>query len=228
MPNILAIDTSSEFCSVSLNCDGQVQTKISTKVRHHALELLPMVEQLLQENSLTVAQLHAIAVVVGPGSFTGVRIGTGVAQGLAFGAQLPVIGVSSLAVMAMEAFLNHGANQCFVALCARENEIYGASYRMDAGCPILVGKEFVGDTERCRFASFSDNGDIAGVGSGWAYESILRKNACYQQPQAVYTDLNCESKALSVLAMKLLELGRGMSPEQVLPVYVKDEMDYKA
>lgn len=227
MQNILAIDTSSEYCSVSLICAGQIQTKTSTKVRHHALELLPMAEELLHESSLEVAQLSAIAVVVGPGSFTGVRIGTGVAQGLAFGAQIPVIGVSSLAVMAMRAFLDHGIIQCFVAMNARENEIYGASYRMEAGCPILVGAEFVGDIERCRFVSFKDDSHLAGIGAGWADELRLRKTACEQQPQIIVTDLICESEALSLLAAKQFESGMGTSPEQVLPVYLKDEMDYK-
>lgn len=227
MPNILTIDTSSEYGSVSLICAGQIQTKTSTKVRHHALELLPMVEELLFESSLGVAQLSAIAVVVGPGSFTGVRIGAGVAQGLAFGAQIPVIGISSLAVMAMRGFLDHGIIQSFVAMHARENEIYGASYRMMDGCPILVGREFVGGIEHCRFVSFKGDGNVAGIGSGWGYETSLRKSACEQQPQMIVTDLQCEPEALGLLAVKLYELGMGTSPEQVLPVYIKDEMDYK-
>ena len=126
MPMILAIDTSNAYCSAALNCRGKIAARRSSEVRQHAAQLLPMIQELLTEQALSIADLDAVAFVSGPGSFTGLRIGAGVAQGLAFAAGLPVLPVSSLAVMAAKALQGSAAERAFVGLLAREGEIYAA------------------------------------------------------------------------------------------------------
>ena len=101
---ILAIDTATEACSVSLNIDGSSQEIFEVIPRQHTERVLPMVDELLSSASLDLSQIDAVAFDCGPGSFTGVRVGTSVAQGLAFSHDLPVIGVSSLAALAQLAF----------------------------------------------------------------------------------------------------------------------------
>ncbi|MDX1490532.1 MAG: tRNA (adenosine(37)-N6)-threonylcarbamoyltransferase complex dimerization subunit type 1 TsaB [Pseudohongiellaceae bacterium] len=228
MANILCIDTSSQYCLVSL-CYGTTQlSHQSTEQRSHAKELLPIIETLLAQASAKLSDLDAIAVVVGPGSFTGVRIGAGVAQGLAFGANIPLIGLSSLAVMAMSAFLKEGAKQCQVALIARENEIYGASYHLASDYPQLVGSEFVASIERSHFPSLSAHEPIVGVGSGWLHDKTLLANSGARAVQAIYPQIDCDADALSCLAQKYFEQGLASDPELVLPVYVKEEMEYQS
>ena len=94
--NYLALDASTEACSVALQVDDKVFTRYELCPQSHSLQLLPMVDDLLKEAEIELSQLDGLIFGQGPGSFTGVRIGVGVAQGLAFSAQLPVVGVSSL------------------------------------------------------------------------------------------------------------------------------------
>lgn len=227
MTNILAIDTSSDFCSVALNRAGSIETRSSNKLRHHAQELLPMISELLDASSMTLSQLDGIAVVVGPGSFTGVRIGTGVAQGLAFGADIPLLGVSSLAAMAMRAYLDHGTSESWVALKARENEVYAGSYTVADAVVTLNGKEVVAAPQDVRFTQ-AEADKVAGIGSGWEYAQALCEQACVRSPERVLSEISCDAEAVAVIALAQLEKRGTLAPELVLPVYVKDELDYKA
>ena len=127
---ILALDTSTEYCSVALWRDGDVDAREALAGRRHSELLLPMVDALLERHGLRLKGLDGIAFGEGPGSFTGLRIGCGVTQGLAFGAGLPVVGVSTLLALA-EAARSRRAVCC---LDARMGEVYHAAYaRSDAG-----------------------------------------------------------------------------------------------
>ena len=128
MSRILSIDTSNSLCSVALSDGGQITFSVSNEPRQHARRVLPMIAELLAARKMRSSDLDAIAVVRGPGSFTGLRIGAGVAQGLAFGAGIPVIGVSALEIIAMKAHRAIGHNHLLVGVCAREDEIYSAAY----------------------------------------------------------------------------------------------------
>lgn len=93
---ILAIDTATEACSVALWNDGNINAHFELCPREHTQRILPMVQDILAANSITLTDIDALAFGRGPGSFTGVRIGIGIAQGLALGANLPMTGVSTL------------------------------------------------------------------------------------------------------------------------------------
>ena len=122
---ILALDTSTEACSAALLIDTEIHQRYEVAPREHGALILPMIETLLSEAGCAPTQLDALAFGRGPGAFVGVRIATGVAQGIAFAADLPVIPVSSLAAMAQS--VEHG--NVYSAIDARMNEVYWGAYR---------------------------------------------------------------------------------------------------
>lgn len=132
MPIILAIETSSELASCALLRDGAVLSRSSSGVRTHSQAILPLVQELLAEAGITLQQCDAIAFGSGPGSFTGVRTACGIAQGLAFGASLPVAPVVTLDAMALACHQRTGAADVLTVLDARMGEVYWAQYRFDA------------------------------------------------------------------------------------------------
>ncbi len=227
MSNILAIDSSHAFCSVALNCDGRIDSLNSAEPRQHAQELLPMIEELLARNHLAIPELDAIAVVSGPGSFTGLRIGAGVAQGLALGAQLPVLGVSSLAIMAYKAAIVLHETAILVTMKARDGELYSALYNVQQGNAVLVGDERVGGIESIPFSAIKDGEKVILVGDA----QDLVKQACAAKglPELRTYEETCVSDAatLGVMAVEKYRRGEGVQPALALPVYLKDQMDYQ-
>ena len=128
---ILAIDTATEACSAALWNDGAQSAHFEICPREHTQRILPLVQEVLTESGTTLSELDALAFGRGPGSFTGVRIGIGIAQGLALGAELPMIGVSTLATMAQGAWRKTGATRVLAAIDARMGEVYWAEYQRD-------------------------------------------------------------------------------------------------
>ena len=137
MPTILAIETSSELASCALLQGDKVLSRAASGVRTHSLSILPMVQALLQEAGITLKQCDAIAYGSGPGSFTGVRTACGIAQGLAFGASLPLVPVMTLDAMALACRQQHGSTEMVTILDARMGEVYWAQYRQVDGLPAL-------------------------------------------------------------------------------------------
>ena len=136
MPHILAIDTSSSWCSVALSLAGTSPVVRHQKVSAGASQLLlPWVQELLSDAAIELSDLDAIAIGVGPGAFTGVRLGVAAVQGLATAARLPVLPVASLDAIASQlaqtpAFIQSGAQSFVIAVDARMEEVYWASYRV--------------------------------------------------------------------------------------------------
>ena len=122
---ILAIDTATEACSVALWNDGTVNAHFELCPREHTQRILPMVQDILTTSGTSLTDINALAYGRGPGSFTGVRIGIGIAQGLALGAELPMIGVSTLMTMAQGAWRKNGATRVLAAIDARMGEVTG-------------------------------------------------------------------------------------------------------
>ncbi|MBV6323033.1 tRNA (adenosine(37)-N6)-threonylcarbamoyltransferase complex dimerization subunit type 1 TsaB [Duganella violaceipulchra] len=139
MPIILAIETSSELASVALLRGGAVISRVSSGVRTHSQSVLPMIQELLAEAAIALKDCDAIAFGSGPGSFTGVRTACGIAQGLAFGGNLPVVPVVTLEAMALACHQRHGAGDVLAVLDARMGEVYWAQYRFaDGAAPEAV------------------------------------------------------------------------------------------
>lgn len=141
MSTIIAIETSSELASAALVRGDRVTAREASGVQTHSQSVLPMVQELLREAGITLGQCDAVAFGAGPGSFTGVRTACGVAQGLAFGAGLPVIPIVTLLAMAqacLEASGAPGASDVLAVLDARMEEVYWAQYRFENGWQTII------------------------------------------------------------------------------------------
>jgi tRNA threonylcarbamoyladenosine biosynthesis protein TsaB len=131
MASLLALETATDACSVALLHAGETLERYEIAPRRHTDLILPMVDSLLAQAGLDCSRLDAIAFGAGPGSFTGVRIATSVAQGLALAHDLPVVPVSCLALLAIGGAREHDAEIVVPVMDARKQEVYGAAYRVD-------------------------------------------------------------------------------------------------
>ncbi|MGY0398886.1 MAG: tRNA (adenosine(37)-N6)-threonylcarbamoyltransferase complex dimerization subunit type 1 TsaB [Ostreibacterium sp.] len=139
---ILGIETTTTICSVGLWDGEKMYQNISEKARSHSQRLLPMIEELLQQSDRTLADVELIACAQGPGSFTGLRIGIGVAKGLAYGQDIPLVAISPLAAIAYQAMQSSpSAKRVTAMLDARMGELYVAHYHNENGYPMLLGQE---------------------------------------------------------------------------------------
>lgn len=144
--NCLGIETSQQYCAVALRAGQKTLTKVVEGARQHASQLLPLIDQLLTEARLKPSELSLISFGHGPGSFTGVRIAASVAQGLGFAQGTPVIGVSSLAAMALSSASDSVRSQAedvtaLALIDARMNEYYAGVYRCSSGASVVVKED---------------------------------------------------------------------------------------
>ena len=220
MLRLIAIETATEACSVALYLGGEVIERHEIAPRRHAALVLPWIESLCAEAGIGPAQFDAVAFGRGPGSFTGLRIAAGIAQGLAFGAGLPVVPVSTLAALA------RGAGGCgdhvLAALDARMREVYWGAYRLDGqGDARPVGEECV-----CAPQSvpLPPAGDWLGAGSGWkAYGEVLAAR-CGVPVTATQVDALPRAGDVARLAAIRYHAGDSVAPEQAAPVYLRDNV----
>ena len=218
---ILALDTSTEFCSVALWRDGDVDARDVHAGQRHSELLLPMVDELLKRHGLAVKNLDGIAFGQGPGSFTGLRIGCGVVQGLAFGAGVGVVGVGTLAAMAQAS----GADRAVCCLDARMGEIYHAAYAK-AG----AGWEPVHAPSLCApsGAPALPAGSWTGCGSGFtAHGSALQQHYAGRL-SAIMPGIFPHARDIARLAAGEFEAGRTVAPEQAVPLYIRDKVALKS
>lgn len=214
---LLALDTATEACSVAVWVDGAVWER-HERLPEHSRRILIMVDEVLADSGLALAQLDAIAFGRGPGSFTGLRIAAGVAQGLAFGAELPVVPVSSLAVLAQ----GEEADKVLAAFDARMHQVYlGAFVRGDDGLVRPVGEERVVAPER---VPLPEGEGWVGVGSGWDeyHASLLPRlgHRVHEWRPGRFP----RARHLARLADHDFREGRAVPPEQAVPVYLRDEV----
>ncbi|EMD1176267.1 tRNA (adenosine(37)-N6)-threonylcarbamoyltransferase complex dimerization subunit type 1 TsaB [Vibrio harveyi] len=223
---ILAIDTATENCSVALLVNDRVISRSEVAPRDHTKKVLPMVDEVLKEAGLTLQDLDALAFGRGPGSFTGVRIGIGIAQGLAFGADLPMIGVSTLAAMAQASYRLHGATDVAVTIDARMSEVYWARYtRQENGEWAGVDAECVIPPARLAEEAQADDKTWTKAGTGWdAYQEDLGKLPLnLTSGDVLYPD----SQDIVILAEQELKKGNTVPVEESSPVYLRDNVTWK-
>lgn len=224
----LALDTSTEACSVALALDGQILALNEVCPQQHSKRILPMVQQLLADAGVSLHQLDGIIFGRGPGSFTGVRIGVSVAQGLAFGADLPVFGVSTLAAMAQAAAVQQNATEVIAAIDARMAEVYIAAYALDeAGLMQAITPEIAAKPAALPevLTSLSFTSQVLGVGTGWqTYPQALQQLA-----PALIADsiLYPSAQFMLPFASRAWQQQLFVSAEQAEPVYVRDEVTWQ-
>ncbi len=225
--NILAIDTATEACSAALYLDGSIAQRYRVAPREHGHIILPMIDELLEEAGIGLAQLDALAFGRGPGSFMGVRIAAGVVQGIAFARDLPVVPVSTLAAIAQTAFMETAAERVLAAIDARMNEVYWGVYRLaDDGCMRLLGEECVIAPER---AAAPAEHDWIAAGTGWAaYGEPLTAAVAPAVLTARLPDCLPSAQAVAKLAVADYLAGRHVAASQAVPVYLRDNVAKKA
>lgn len=217
---ILALDTASEACSVALLTESGVIGRFEEVGRGHAERILAMVDATLAEAGLDLSALDAIAASVGPGAFTGVRISVSVAQGLAFGAALPVIPVTTLEALAL-ATVRAGADQVLACMDARMGEVYWGCFSADAVQGLRAhGALGLGPADA---VSVPFAGAYAGIGRGFrAHPALaalpelrLAAGADHALPDARY---------MAELGSIRWRAGQVLDPADLVPQYLRDKV----
>lgn len=240
MSKILAIDSSTEACSIALDNEGVIVSRYQVAPRKHAELLLPMVDEVLKQAVLSLTDLDAIACCVGPGAFTGLRIAISVAQGLAYASELPCIAISSLQILAAEAFEKTKSEICLSSIDARMQEVYFSVFskglnghvneihpqQVIASDKIELSQSLIKRLTENQCGEKADNAqNIVKVGSGWSdYEygdlisSMGRANENIQFPNA---------EMMLNLAKLKFEGGELLKPEFLQPVYLRNNVAKK-
>lgn len=218
MTRILALETAGETCSVALLDGSEVLEKFEMAPRKQTELVLPMVESLLAEASVSLAQLDGIAFGHGPGAFTGVRVAAAVTQGLAFSADLPVVGVSTLAACALSVQTLAPSPKVIAVFDARMGELYLGAYRVDNGKQAVVLEDGL---FRPDALPELDGDDWLIAGSGLVHEEALL--ARYGASRCI-PDAHPHAQAVAVLALSSFERGEGVRADLAQPVYLRDQV----
>lgn len=218
---LLAIDTSSSACSVGLLIDNEIKIIHEIAPLQQAQKILPMIEKILQESTVSLNELDALAFGCGPGSFTGVRIATSVMQGIGYAMDLPLIPVSSLAALAQAAYSELGRDKLLVAIDARIQEVYWGAYQVNKeGVVELINTERVSPPQEILLPSESG---WYGVGNAWDvyFEQISASPA--------YLDATRLPTALGVLQLAKVRYKKKewVDAENALPSYLRNEVALK-
>lgn len=217
---VLALDTVTETCSVALWTEEGVFARVKQMARGHAEEVLGMVHAVLLEAGLSLHDLDGIAAGVGPGSFTGVRISVAAAQGLAFGADLPVVGVTSLEALAAQV-LRDGDNQALACLDARMGEVYWGCFCAEPARGVTtLGLLAVGVSSS---VAPPFQGSFLGIGRGFDAYPVLQELPGLILPSQASRALP-DARDIAKLGALRLAAGEGTDPANLSPVYVRDKV----
>lgn len=223
---ILAIDTATEACSVAIWNQGEVHALFELCPREHTQRILPLVQQVLAESGLSLSQLDALAFGRGPGSFTGVRIGIGIAQGLALGAELPMLGISTLQTMAQGAWRMTGAQRVLAAIDARMGEVYWGQFerKLDGQWLESAGEAVLSPQQALERAQ-QLQGDWAHVGTGWqTYPDLVAGSSLNVTDGQM---LLPQAEDMLPLALLAWQQGLAVNVENAEPTYLRNEVTWK-
>ena len=237
MTTLLALDTATEACSVALLHQGETTFSHELASRSHTQRILPMVDEILAQSGIHLNQVDAIAFGRGPGSFTGVRVGTGITQGLALGADLPVIPISNLTAMAQQAYETLGKTQVISAIDARMNEVYLT--QLQAQSIEIKGQQFIQwqhlleeqvcPPEKAMEQLLKQNSleqlqqTWCKVGTGWQAYEVFKQ-------QQLNLDSNIElpsAQYMLSLALPLFLQQKYCSALEIEPIYLRNEVTWK-
>ncbi len=215
---LLAIDTATEMCSAALWVDGKLYHRSSVQARLHAELILPFIDELLEEAKISKSQINGLVVGQGPGAFTGVRIGVGVAQGLALALNIPVVAVSNLQTLAFRAYRQLETSKSriiLVATDARMNEVYWAKYQ-------VCGDKIKQITpEKVTAAIEVDTTQVDNIiGSGFSVYDELKE---YANNNSMPYQVNVFSQAQDMLLMVKDDFSALATPiDGIEPVYLRE------
>ncbi len=215
--NVLVLDTSTEWCSAALWLDGRILARRVLAEQRHSSLLLPMVDELLREAAVGLRQLDGIGYGAGPGSFTGLRIACAVTQGLALGADLPVVGVSTLESIAEQS----GAERVLTVLDARMAEVYWAAYRREGEAWRAVSEPQLALPESVAVPA---GGDWVGAGNGFAALGEVLRPRLEHALLRIDTTLMPDAAAMAPLAAAAFARGEGMDAALAAPIYLRDKV----
>ncbi len=219
---LLAIETATEACSAALSIDGEIHERFQVAPREHSRLVLPMLDELLAEAGVTLKALDALAFGRGPGSFTGVRIAVSMIQGIALGADLPVVPVSSLAALAQGMLRTDAERQVLAAIDARMEEVYWGAYRADTdGIMRPSGKEQV---LRPQDVLLPEGDGWIGAGTGWQTYGAQLSERLGKQVERWRGERYPSAADVAVLAAAGFDEGQAVSAEEALPVYLRDKV----
>ena len=214
--NLLALETSTRYLSVALWRDGELSERAEEIPNGGSERLLPWVNQLLAEAGMAVVDLEGIAFGAGPGGFVGLRLACGVAQGLAFGLDVPVLGVSSLAALALASH-SGGNEKIFACLDARMSEVYYGAYLVRDGVLETVVTENVASPQQ---VTLPPGGEWIGCGDGFGvYPELLLADAI-----ALRSGTWPTAAAVARLAAAQFARGDGLDAGLAYPMYVRDKV----
>jgi tRNA threonylcarbamoyladenosine biosynthesis protein TsaB len=222
--NLLAIDTSTDSCSVAASRGRELFSRREPALQRQAERVLGMVEEILAEARLDIAQIEGIAYGQGPGSFTGLRIATGVTQGLAFARGIGVVGVSSLLALVEEAAEEAAGEKIIACLDAHMGEVYHAAYRRAGAAWEEVSAPGLYKPEAVPVPS---GRDWTGCGDGFAVHRerlAARVGHCVSM---VRSDVGPTARAVLKLAIPRFAAGEAKDAATAVPVYLRDKVAKK-
>jgi tRNA threonylcarbamoyladenosine biosynthesis protein TsaB len=223
---LLAVETSTDACSAALFVDGELKERFELAPKQHTLKILPMIDALMAEAELVPNQLDALALSRGPGSFTGVRIATGVVHGIAFGLDIPVIPISTLAAIAEPFFQKNPVDYAFTALDARMGEIFWGIYRNQHAQGVeLLGIESVGVAQDVIIPDEVTQG--VGIGSAWNVYRNELSDVLDDQLLDIQPDYWPRAAAVARLGVLGYDRYEAVPVELALPVYLRDKVAKK-
>lgn len=211
---ILGVETTTNICSVALWDGEQLFEEVTEKARSHSKSLLPMVEAVLARAKVNISTVDSIACARGPGSFTGVRIGIGVAKGLAFGQDIPILPVSPLQAIAYRAIKEDGGEYITALMDARMSELYASHYRNSDGLPVLDGQEYLTNIDSIKV----EQQLFAGTGMQEYRDELLSRQASL-------------STVIFPYASDIVELAQQLpispvSAADFAPIYLRNKVTY--
>ena len=217
---LLAIDTATERCSVALRLDGRVIERVSEQPRGAADLVLPMVEAVLKEAGVRLADLDGIAYGRGPGAFTGVRIGVGVVQGLAFGAGLPTVGISNLAAVAQQ--VARPGDRILVCMDARMEQVYWSTFALEQGAELVTSTA----AERVDSPDAVIDGNYT-VLAGTGFKAYAQLRARLGSGERIVHEAALPNASdIALLAEAEFRAGRAKPATEAEPVYVRDQVTH--
>jgi tRNA threonylcarbamoyladenosine biosynthesis protein TsaB len=215
---ILCLETSAKLSSVALSDGDRHWQRIAATENFQAEHILTLIDAVLQEAEITGADLDALAVSVGPGRFTGLRIGVAVAQGLAFAWNKKVIAIDSLAILAQGVYRRYGDKKVIVLMDARKEEVYRHSFVYDGKVMASQGDLSLLSAARAELNS----PEWVGAGDGFTHYPLLAQglNKCYISA----ADQLPLAEDMVALAAKAYKDKKEMDPDHILPNYLRDEI----